>query len=568
MFKTMASRLAASFTVMVLLAAVFLVTAAPAYADPPDPQPLPATGNCVRDNIFYGAVPPGGQSSPVIVFVHGYSGLAIDWWLRVPPYFDNDSYVRAYNAGYRTAFVNLNVDPAAANCAVARTPAQSVIYNGYVFGLQLQYITQRYGVAKVDVVAHSKGGVDAQAAIVWFGGASRVRNVFTLSTPHQGSLLADLLWSPQGAWLGWLLGKRDAGTYSLQTAPMQVIRLVADASPVDDSVRYYSAAGTEWRNGGTGLGYTGAWLEAQPTGGVNDGAVTVNSTYLPYATVLFQQPWDHLTVYMGRNAFPYILAVLQGNAASAPLDGQNPATPANQRSLFLPLLGKGYRPATPAPVNPLLLSSIVHGGSLRTPLREEMPVEAQVRSVRFTLYSAGAGLDAAMVGPDGAVYPFEAAPLAAYGLPQMAAAQQVTVRQPSPGGWRLRVDGQTAGGYLLTADLDSPLSVQLQGLPDRVLAPGETLHLRAVSQQAGNAIQRLAVQFSSAAGDITTLSASASTLDAPLPDQQGYYGFSVAVKGTAADGYPFERTLVRSLAVVDTASLTGDPWQLDQLLQP
>ena len=57
------------------------------------------------------------------------------------------------------------------------------------------------------------------------------------------------------------------------------------------------------------------------------------------------------------------------------------------------------------------------------------------------------------------------------------------------------------------------------------------------------------------------------TLDASLPDQQGYYGVSVTVKG-AAGGFPFERTLVRSAAVIDLATLSGDPWQLDQLLQP
>ena len=567
MSKNIVTKLALSGLLALFLVAGMSVFSGAAFAAPPDPQPLPATGNCYRDNIFYGAVPPGGQNSPVLVFVHGYSGLAIDWWLRMPPYFDNDSYERAYNAGYRTAFVNLNVDPAAANCAVARTPAKSVIYNGYVLGQQLAAITQYYGVAKVDLVAHSKGGIDSQSAILWFGGAARVRNVFTLSTPHQGSLLADLLWSPQGAALGWLLGRRDDGTWSIRTGPMQLYRSIADVSTVDDSIHYYSAAGTEWRNGGTALGLTGAWLEAQPTGGINDGAVTVNSTYLPYATVLFQQPWNHLQMYMGRNSFPYILAVLQGNAASTLPDGQSPAAPANQRSLFLPSLGKGYRPATPAPVNPLMLSSIVHGGSLQAPLHEEIPVEPQVRSVRFSLYTVGAGLDAAMVGPDGTVYPFTTAPAAAYGLPPMAAVQQVTVQQPGAGGWQLRVDSQTAGGYLLTADLDSPLSVRLEGLPDRVLSPGETLHLRATSGPAGSVAQQLTVQLSSAAGNITTQSANAANLDASLPRQQGYYGVSVAVKGTTG-GFPFERTWVSSAAVIDLATLSGDPWQLDQLQQP
>ncbi|MEZ4767687.1 MAG: hypothetical protein R2844_04600 [Caldilineales bacterium] len=563
MSSKLSAKLAARGLLAFLVLVIVSITAVPVYADPPDPQPLPATGNCYRDNIFYGAVPPGGQNAPVIVFVHGYSGLAIDWWLRVPPVFDNDMYVRAYNAGYRTAFVNLNVDPAAANCAVVRTPAKSTIYNGFVLGLQLQAITQHYGVAKVDIVAHSKGGIDSQSAVLWFGGAARVRNIFTLSSPHQGSLLADLLWSPQGAALGWLLGRRDDGTFSIRTGSMQLFRAVADPSPVDDLVAYHSAAGTEWRNGGPGLAITGAWLEAQPTGGINDGAVTVNSTYLPYASTLFQQPWDHLQMYMGRNAFPYILAALQGSAAPEPA---SLAAPGASHSLFLPSLGKAYRPA--APVNAAMLPAIVHGGSLAAPLHEELPIEPQVRSVQFKLYTSGSGLDAAMVGPDGTVYPFGAAPAAGYGLPQMAAIQQVTVRQPGAGQWRLRVNGPGSGGYLLTADLDSPLRVQLGGLPDRVLSPGATLHLSAAGQPAGALdIQRLAVQLSSASGNITTLSAGAANLDVPLPNEQGIQGFSATVSGETS-GFPFERTYVRSVAVVDLAALAGDPWRLDQLLRP
>ncbi|HRX04103.1 MAG TPA: hypothetical protein P5148_13230, partial [Anaerolineae bacterium] len=89
MSKNFVTKLALSGLLALFLVAGMSVFSGAAFAAPPDPQPLPATGNCYRDNIFYGAVPPGGQNSPVLVFVHGYSGLAIDWWLRMPPYFDN-----------------------------------------------------------------------------------------------------------------------------------------------------------------------------------------------------------------------------------------------------------------------------------------------------------------------------------------------------------------------------------------------------------------------------------------------------------------------------------------------
>ena len=91
---------------------------------PPDPQPLPRTGDCILDNIFYGTVPPGGADAPVLVFVHGLSGLAQDWWTDQTYVGVNQMYAKAYNAGYRTAFVNLNVDDnTPSSCAVQRRPA-------------------------------------------------------------------------------------------------------------------------------------------------------------------------------------------------------------------------------------------------------------------------------------------------------------------------------------------------------------------------------------------------------------------------------------------------------------
>lgn len=302
---------------LAVLLALTAVTGA-AHADAPDPQPLPPTGNCTLDNIYYGAIPPGGDDNPVIVFVHGYGGLAEDWWFQIPLLYNNDSYQIAYDSGYRTAFVNLNVDPEAENCAVVRTPAKSFVYNGFVLAQQLTAITQHYDVRQVDIVAHSKGGVDAQAAIVIMDSAPKVRNVFTLSSPHQGSLLADLLWRPEGSWMVGLLFDRDEATYSMQTAQMQAFRAIADASEVDDSINYYSASGDGWRNGGLGLRITGQWLEEQPTGGPNDGGVTVASTWLPYASVLFRKELSHDQMAFGRNYFPDVLAVLSGQRDQPP----------------------------------------------------------------------------------------------------------------------------------------------------------------------------------------------------------------------------------------------------------
>lgn len=291
---------------------IILLGYSPTHAGefPPLPKQLAPTGDCYDDNIFYGAVPPKVESSLVLVFVHGLSGLAEDWWSANTLAGLNDMYLEAYHAGYRTAFVNLNVNPKALKCSVSRRPAEGVMRNGFVLSQQLETIIQYYNVDEVDVIAHSKGGIDTQAAIVWWGAWSNIRNVFTLATPHQGSILADFLWSPEGLWVSILLGQRDDATYALRTDSMQLFRQATDDSPTNEEVKYYSGAGNFWQTPGSLFERTGAWLQDQPDGGDNDGVVTVASTYLEGAQTLFLEPWNHNEVYLGHNAFPYIHQIL------------------------------------------------------------------------------------------------------------------------------------------------------------------------------------------------------------------------------------------------------------------
>ena len=48
------------------------------------------------------------------------------------------------------------------------------------------------GHARVDLIAHSMGGLDARYALAHFGLASRVRSLVTVGTPHRGTPIADL----------------------------------------------------------------------------------------------------------------------------------------------------------------------------------------------------------------------------------------------------------------------------------------------------------------------------------------------------------------------------------------
>ncbi len=156
-----------SILVMLLIAVLGLTASfvpAPVTVIPTDPQKLPLTGVPWLDQIYYGEEPSGGNNNPVLVFVHGAGGLAEDWWKETEHYGVNDMYVTAFDAGYRTAFVDLNDNG-------TRWPIETIWVNGRTLARQITAIADHYGVETVDVVSHSKGGVDTQTAIVYFGAA-------------------------------------------------------------------------------------------------------------------------------------------------------------------------------------------------------------------------------------------------------------------------------------------------------------------------------------------------------------------------------------------------------------
>lgn len=290
----------------------------------PDPVPVENPADCYEANIFYGQVPPDSQNSEVLVFIHGYNGKALDWW-----YFNfstglNDMYIQAYNAGYRTAFLDVNVLPTNPTCETSRQPVNSMMDAGEVIKHQLDYITDYYNVPQVTIIAHSKGGVDAQSAIIFHEAGDKVRNVFTLSSPHQGELLADFIWGPAGALyedIITVVGK-DEGTRSLRIANMGPFRLYADEQPVNDSINYFTSGGTGWEGSGGVTQIAGAIL--QNLGYDNDGIVTVGSTHLnPYGVEFFVKEWDHAEMYQGYNSFPLINAILTSPPSEVIVTGTN-----------------------------------------------------------------------------------------------------------------------------------------------------------------------------------------------------------------------------------------------------
>ncbi len=183
---------------------------------------------------FRGAEPPTPKNT-VLVFVHGKHDDEKIWFGNVNHYGHNDMYELAYNAGYRTAFVRLGDE-------------SSMWYNGRVLARQIENIEQYYNTRNIVIIAHSKGGVDAQSALVYYNALGAPRKIISLSTPYYGSPLADLVFSNvYTTWLALIIGQATPATFVLQTAYMYRFQERISQDPDNQYIYYYTLSG--WDHG-------------------------------------------------------------------------------------------------------------------------------------------------------------------------------------------------------------------------------------------------------------------------------------------------------------------------------
>ena len=251
------------------------------------------SGDYAPGTVLTGSVPPNSGSKPVLVFIHGYTGDADTW-------FDgNDMYEKAYYAGYRTAFVTVH-------------PDRSMWVNGELFSRQLQLICNTYGVQKVVVVAHSKGGIDTDAALVHYGAYQRVNRVVTLGTPHFGTPLADLAQSGWVWWLSAIFGQRNEATYVMQTGYMSYYRSITDGKSSNAYTDFRTYGG--WKYYGS-LWTSGVYLSTNggaSWNGGNDGVVNYKATRRPRGIEMFgtygdsRTAYNHFDLALGKNVWTYV----------------------------------------------------------------------------------------------------------------------------------------------------------------------------------------------------------------------------------------------------------------------
>ncbi len=513
---------------MILVAILMLmgVGQAAAVQSPPLPQNAGMSPDGTPGTIYYGATPAGGGlNKPVLVFVQGLHGQANTWWTN-----GNDMYSDAYYAGYRTAFVDL-ID--------AGGTGGSIWDNGQMLAGQLNTITAHYGVSSVNIVAHSKGGLDSNAAIVQYGAAPKVQTLFQLSSPNWGSQLADLSYSWWGGWLAAILGQRDDAVYSLQTGQMAYYRSVSDGSSANSYVHYDTSAGTSHGPWFGALWYGGAYLQFY---GSNDGAVTVSSAHHPLGNHIFTDGnLDHDQMPIGHNTWsrvqPYVSTLWRGLSS-----------------------GEQSKPIEQSPYASLPAGGIIRGGQVNGAASERFAVESGAQSLNIALLTS-ANLYVTLSGPDGRQYqPVSVQQGDRTQTLGAAVYYYFQINNPTAGQWQfsaaptLGLYKASVGAYLLIANIQSGLQVSLSNSSNALtFAPGSSVNFTLHASDGKTNLSNLSVESHLSGGSFSHASqaivSNGGIINVNLPTTSGVYNLSLTVRGVDANGAAFERSLTTSFAV-------------------
>jgi triacylglycerol esterase/lipase EstA (alpha/beta hydrolase family) len=439
-----------------------------------------------------------------LVFVHGLNSSSKTWIDQ------NDMDELTYSKNYQTAYIDLY-------------PTKNMWDNGQLLASKLKEMNAYFG-KKVILVTHSKGGVDAQAAIVHANAQQYVDKVITLSTPHKGSQLADLAHSNWAGWLAAIIGNRNDATYSLQTGYMSYFRSVTDSKPNISATPYYTFGGTSWGSFGGALYWGGLYLRPY---GPNDGAVTVNSSRLPYGNEVRVGNWDHSSIRTGSATFnsfePYLT---QSIPTFAPLTSINETAASEEASV------------------------LIRGGEFNGTKVEKVQIEPNTKSIAIDWMSQNKDSVITLQGPDQKTYTVTNTSQDD-GMFEGAFHHQMKVNSPTPGTWKLKVKQPKKESYLMQVAYESELNQDLQ----IQMSNAKEVKLQVDSEKVDQkSIEGSIVIEYSQNGKTKQKKVSQEEFNSlkPFPIKhagEGVYHIMLDVNGKTTKGASFERTILHTVYI-------------------
>lgn len=474
---------------------------------------------------FLGDTPSNlDPTKPPIVFVQGKNGSSTSWYGETEYHGVNDIYTKAYQAGYQTVFVQLY--------DAAGNGSENQYTNGELLASMLADISRHFNGQKVNIIAHSKGGPDTQAALIHYGAYPYVGKVITLGSPHRGSELADLAYSWYAGWLGDLLGQNDAGTYSLQVGEMARFRSLTDGHTNRNKNKYYTVAGTDHGPAFSALSLGGAYLSSY---GANDGLVTETSSKLSYGTHLFtDSSIDHDNIRMGSKVFsriePYLRsATVTQTKTTTNLPNQYESAMQNTSSHY------------------------IHGDALAQNqlVKEEIYIPEKTTGT-ISIYTAHSSTDVELISPEGTIIP-ASKPTVDQILFSGATLYTFYNKEFTPGTWTVQIKATEADdAYLLASTFNEKdiYTLEMAGTGKAELTDF-TIHTPKNAKTSSMTIKLIDKDGVELTQNILPKTTNGADISAKLPKvpKPGVYNMTIDITTKHPNGKESVRTLVRSVYI-------------------
>ncbi|HEU0033047.1 MAG TPA: alpha/beta fold hydrolase [Kofleriaceae bacterium] len=133
---------------------------------------------------------------------------------------------------------------------------------------------------RIDLIAHSLGGLDARYALAHLGLARRVRSLVTIGTPHRGSPLADLSLRGPVGWVHGVLRAIGLPLEAVEWLSTEALERFNRDVPDVPGVRYACVVGgLHGETPAVPLSLVLAHAYLAKVSGTNDGIVPVSSQY-------------------------------------------------------------------------------------------------------------------------------------------------------------------------------------------------------------------------------------------------------------------------------------------------
>ncbi|UJL45652.1 hypothetical protein KFZ58_14820 [Virgibacillus sp. NKC19-16] len=474
---------------------------------------------------YAGETPPDLQDdAPILLFVPGLNNVAQVFWE------DNDMYQTAYDAGYQTAFVQLH-DAGGASADMWN--------NGELLADKIEEISSHFEGKKITIIGYSKGGIDAQTALTYYGASEYVDNVITLSSPHHGSQLADLANSSWAGWLADLIGMRGEGTTAMETGYMENFRVMMDQEPLAYANDYFTLGGTDWGSMFSSTWFGGTYLSSY---GDNDGVVTTASSNLPGGHELAIGDWNHTSIRTGLT-FPVFEDYIAGDYAL------------EEKHIF------GEKES--AQNNTPATNQWVHGGSLseENDNNINVAVEENVAKVTLHVLTADELSEINVIDPSGKEVNTNAEKVRQdEGFFPGAISHSLTLDKPQAGEWQVEMATEKDNAYLLVANYDTEMKLDLGEKTEKEIASLQKDQQLTYNLNVNNSKEVLedtvkatyhVTESGNPKNSETWFVAGDANLSQELTfDKQNQaYNITIDIEGSTKDGNVLKRTIIDSVYV-------------------